>query len=55
MKCQDCGEDTDEPVKLKVGKKTLKLCPDCADARGDEEEVEKGAISAMKGMMEYKG
>lgn len=55
MKCQDCGEDTDEIVKLKVGRKTLKLCESCADERREQAEVGEGALAAMQDMMEYKG
>lgn len=55
MECEDCGDEVETPVKVKVGKKTLKLCEDCADRRREEAEVAEGAESAMQGMMEYKG
>jgi hypothetical protein len=55
MKCQRCDEEADELVRIKVGKKTLKLCESCADDAQREQEVSEGAESAMQGMMEYKG
>lgn len=55
MECEDCGDEVETPVKVKVGKKTLKLCEDCADRRREAAEVAEGAESAMQGMMEYKG
>ncbi len=55
MKCQRCEEEVDEVVRVKVGKKTLRLCESCADEVRQEEEVAEGAESAMQGMMEYKG
>lgn len=55
MTCQDCSEDVEEIVRVKVGKKTLKLCEDCASKRQEEEEMGEEAESAMQGMMEYKG
>ena len=55
MKCQRCQEEVEEVVRVKVGKKTIKLCEACADEVRQEEEVGEGAEAAMRGMMEYKG
>lgn len=55
MECQECHDEVDEIVKVKVGKKTLKLCEDCAARMKDDEEVAGEAESKMRGMMEYKG
>ena len=55
MKCQDCGDEADEIVRVKVERKTLKLCEDCAEVRNEEAEIADGALSAMRDMMEYKG
>lgn len=55
MKCQDCGEDADEIVRVKVDRKTLKLCEECAEVRQEQAEIAGEALSAMQGMMEYKG
>jgi ribosome-binding protein aMBF1 (putative translation factor) len=55
MECQECGQEADELVKVKVGKKTMKLCEDCASRAEEEAEVAGEAESKMRGMMEYKG
>ena len=55
MQCQDCDDETDEVVRVKVGRKVLKLCEDCADQRREEAEIAGEAESVMRGMMEYKG
>ncbi len=55
MKCQKCGEEVDELVRVKDGKKTVKVCEECADAIRAEQEIGDGAEDAMQGMMEYKG
>ncbi len=55
MKCQKCGEEVDELVRVKVGKKTVRVCEDCADDLRAEEEIGDSAEDAMGGMMEYKG
>lgn len=55
MECQDCGEEADEIVKVKVGRKVLKLCEECAEVRQEQENIADEAESAMQGMMEYKG
>jgi len=53
--CQECGEEIDEVVRVTMGKKTLRVCQDCADELRDEKEVAEGAERVMQGMMEYKG
>ncbi len=55
MKCQKCGEEVDELVRVKVGKKTVRVCEDCAEDLRAEEEIGDSAEDAMGGMMEYKG
>lgn len=55
MVCQECESEVEEIVKVKVGKKTRKLCEDCAARADDEDAVAGEAESAMRGMMEYKG
>lgn len=55
MECQDCGEEVDEIVRVKVGRKTLKLCEECAEVRAEQDELAGEAESVMRDMMEYKG
>ncbi|MGE0788731.1 MAG: hypothetical protein AB7S26_23870 [Sandaracinaceae bacterium] len=53
--CRECEDEVEELVKLKVGKKTLKLCEDCAERKREELEIAEESESVMQGMMEYKG
>lgn len=55
MECAECEDEVETLVKVKVGKKTVGLCEDCADRAREEAEVADAAESAMQGMMEYKG
>jgi len=55
MKCQECKEDVDELVSVKDGKRTRKLCEDCANRVQEEETVAGDAESNVRSMMEYKG
>ena len=55
MTCHDCDDELDEVFTLKVGRKKLKLCEDCADVRKEDMNVAEEAESAMQDMMGYKG
>ncbi len=53
--CRECEDEVDELVKVKVGKKTVKVCEDCADRMRDEALVAEESESVIQGMMGYKG
>lgn len=54
--CQRCGEEVvDEVVVVKIGRKRVRVCPDCHEVLREEAEVAKEAEGAMQEMMEYKG
>ncbi len=55
MECQACGEEVDEIVVVKVRRKKLKLCEDCAELRQEQEALAEEAEGAMRDMMEYTG
>jgi ribosome-binding protein aMBF1 (putative translation factor) len=55
VECQKCGEEVEELVRVKVGKKTLRVCEQCADVVRESEEIAGEAEGAMKDMMGYKG
>ena len=55
MTCQECGDETDELVTMKVGNKKQKLCEECAEIAEEQLQIAAEAESAMQGMMEYKG
>ena len=53
--CKECDDEVDELVALKVGRRTLKLCEDCADRKREEMEIAEESESVIQGMMGYKG
>ncbi|MEZ0310681.1 MAG: hypothetical protein ACAI38_02850 [Myxococcota bacterium] len=55
MECQKCGEEVEELVRVKVAKKSMKVCEQCADVLRESEEIAGEAEGAMKDMMGYKG
>ncbi len=55
MECQDCGEESDELVRVTADRKARKICPDCHELFVEKQEIAAEAGAAMRGMMEYKG
>ena len=55
MQCQLCGEEVEELVSVKAGKKRARACDDCAEKLREDAEIADEATTAMQGMMEYKG
>jgi ribosome-binding protein aMBF1 (putative translation factor) len=55
MECRECGDEVETLVKVKVGKRTVQVCPDCAERIREEQEIGEEAESAMQDMREYKG
>ena len=55
MVCKECGEEVDSLVTLRIGRRKVRLCEDCADIKREEMEVAEEAEGVMRGMMEYKG
>lgn len=53
--CRECDSEADELVKVKIGKKTAKVCEDCADRMREEAEVAEESESVIQGMMGFKG
>ncbi|MFK7991478.1 MAG: hypothetical protein AB8I08_36010 [Sandaracinaceae bacterium] len=55
--CRECEDEieADDVVKVKVGRKTLKLCEDCADRMREEMEIAEASEGVMQEMMGYKG
>jgi ribosome-binding protein aMBF1 (putative translation factor) len=53
--CRECNDEVDELFKVRVGKKTLKVCEDCADRIREELDIADEAEGAMQDMMGYKG
>jgi ribosome-binding protein aMBF1 (putative translation factor) len=55
MECKNCGEEVEQLVKVKVGKKAMKVCEQCAEQLREEAEIASEAQGAMRDMMGYKG
>ena len=53
--CRECGDEVDELVRVRVGRRTVKMCEDCADRAREEAEIGEAAEGAMQDMMGYKG
>lgn len=53
--CSECQDEVEELVKVKIGKKTRKLCEDCADRLREEAEIAEDSESVIQGMMGFKG
>jgi NMD protein affecting ribosome stability and mRNA decay len=55
VNCQECGEEVEELITFKVGRKKRKMCEDCIELAEEQLEIAAEAESAMQDMMEYKG
>ena len=53
--CRECRDDVDELFKVKVGRKTHKLCEDCADRLREELEIAEASEAVIQDMMGFKG
>lgn len=53
--CRECDDEVDELVKLKIDRKTVKVCEDCADRLREEAEIAEESESVIQGMMGFKG
>lgn len=53
--CKKCGDEVETLVSVKVGKKTVKMCEDCADRAREEEEIAEASESVVQNMMGFKG
>lgn len=55
--CAECRDEIegDEVVKVKVGRRTRKLCEDCGDRLREEMEIAEASEAVIQGMMEFKG
>lgn len=53
--CKGCGEEVDALVVVKDGKKSKKLCEDCADRAREAGEIAEASEGVVQNMMEFKG
>ncbi|MGF1469387.1 MAG: hypothetical protein ACFCGT_24980 [Sandaracinaceae bacterium] len=53
--CRECDDEVEELVRVKVGRRTVKLCEDCADRAREEQEIAEASEGVIQDMMGYKG
>lgn len=53
--CRECEDEVDELVSVKAGRRTIKLCEDCADRLREEMEVAEASEAVVQDMMGFKG
>ncbi len=53
--CKGCDNEVDSLLSVKDGKKTKKLCEDCADRLREEGEIAEASEAVVQGMMGFKG
>jgi len=53
--CKECDNEVDELKTVKVGKKSKKMCEDCADRIAQEGAVAEESEAVVQQMMGFKG
>jgi ribosome-binding protein aMBF1 (putative translation factor) len=53
--CKECGNEADELKSVKVGKRKVKICEDCADRMREAGEIAEASESVVQNMMGFKG
>lgn len=53
--CRECKDEVDELVRVKIDRRTVKLCEDCADRAREEAEIAEASEGVIQDMMGFKG
>ena len=53
--CRECEDEVEELCRVKVGRRTSKLCEDCADRIREEMEVAAESEAVIRDMMGFEG
>jgi ribosome-binding protein aMBF1 (putative translation factor) len=53
--CKECGDEVETLVTIRVGRKRVKLCEDCADRRREADEIAEESVGVVRNMMGYTG
>jgi ribosome-binding protein aMBF1 (putative translation factor) len=53
--CRACDDEVDELVSVKVERRRIKVCEDCAERIAEEAEIAEMSESVIQDMMGYKG
>jgi hypothetical protein len=52
--CRECGDETVELTRVKVGRRIVKLCEQCADERREKQEIVIEATTLRRVVHEFK-
>lgn len=53
--CKSCGEEVEELFSIKVEGRTRRLCEDCVDQAGEQEDILRESEAAVQRMMGFRG
>ena len=54
-KCKECGDEVEELVRIKIDRRWVRLCEDCADRAREEMEIAEESESVIQDMMGFRG
>ena len=54
-KCKECGDEVEELEKVKVDRRWVRLCEDCADRVREEMEIAEESEAVIQDMMGFRG
>ena len=53
--CKECHDEVDELFTVRIGRRKLRLCEDCADRAREEAEIAEESEAVVQQMMGFKG
>jgi protein-arginine kinase activator protein McsA len=53
--CKECGDEAETLVAVRVGRKLVKLCEDCADRLREAAEIAEESEGVVRNMMGFTG
>jgi hypothetical protein len=53
--CRECGDEVEALVMVRVGRKRVKLCEDCADRLREAAEIAEESEGVVRNMMGFSG
>ena len=53
--CRECKDEVDELVSVKINRRKVRVCEDCAERLEEEALIAEESESVIQGMMGYKG
>jgi len=53
--CRECGDEVEALVRLRQGRRTVRVCEDCADRLREEAEIAEDSEAVIQDMMGFNG